>query len=109
MGLPLVLFLARVASVPAVGVESGPPFEHAANRLAAVLAMRYCLLIVKDGAVVHENYFHNGTHTMYEFDSLGKTAIAQVRHSSSGASLHSYGRHSLYRAGRRRGCHARPH
>jgi CubicO group peptidase (beta-lactamase class C family) len=81
--MPLVLFLAGVASVPAVGVESGPPFEHAANRLAAVLAMRYCLLIVKDGEVVHENYFHNDTHTMYELDSLGKTAVAQVRHSSA--------------------------
>ena len=87
--MPLVLFLAGVASVPAVGVESGPPFEHAANRLAAVLAMRYCLLIVKDGEVVHENYFHNDTHTMYELDSLGKTAVAQVRHSSAPPVTHA--------------------
>ena len=39
---------------------------------------RYCLLVVKDGEIVHESYFANTSETVYESDSLGKTATAAL-------------------------------
>jgi CubicO group peptidase (beta-lactamase class C family) len=39
---------------------------------------RYCVLIVKDGVIVHETTIANSTNTTYESDSLAKTATSLV-------------------------------
>ena len=39
---------------------------------------RYCLLVVKDGVIVHETYYANTSESVYESDSLAKTTTAAV-------------------------------
>lgn len=41
-------------------------------------ANRFCLLVVKDGVIMHEAVYANTTATVYESDSLGKTITASV-------------------------------
>ena len=40
--------------------------------------LRYCYLVVKGGAIVHEKYFANSSDTKYETDSAAKTMIAAL-------------------------------
>ena len=35
-----------------------------------------CLLVAKDGVIIHETYFSNTSESLYETDSLGKTSTA---------------------------------
>ena len=50
----------------------------AAATVAKLVPQRYCLLVVKDGVIVHESTYANTSSTTYESDSLAKTATALV-------------------------------
>ena len=52
--------------------------ERAAAAVAAYAGERYCLLVAKDGVIVHESYFSNTSSSVYESDSLGKTITAAL-------------------------------
>lgn len=49
-----------------------------ADEIAQLAAHRYCLVVVKDGTIIHESYYHNTSSSIYESDSLGKTITAAV-------------------------------
>lgn len=48
----------------------------AAEQIRVTANERYCLTVTKDGVIVHESYFSNTSSSLYETDSLGKTATA---------------------------------
>ena len=50
----------------------------AAKLTAKVAPERYCLLVVKDGVIIEEQYFGNTSESLYETDSLGKTAVVMT-------------------------------
>eukprot|EP00039_Didymoeca_costata_P018836 m.335179 g.335179 ORF g.335179 m.335179 type:complete len:657 (+) comp17530_c0_seq1:36-2006(+) len=50
--------------------------KAAADESADAALYRYCTVIVKNGYIVHEQYHHNNSETLYESDSMGKTATA---------------------------------
>lgn len=52
--------------------------KKASAEVARLAPERYCLLIVKDGVIVHETYYRNTSETTYEADSLAKTITAAV-------------------------------
>ena len=67
--------------------QRGPPEEHglsaaalsaAAQRIADTAPTRDCLLVVKNGILVHESYATGTESTQYETDSLGKVFTAAV-------------------------------
>lgn len=67
--------------------RTGVPEEHglstaelaaAAAAVQARAAERYCLVVVKDGVIVHESYFANTSESIYESDSLAKTFTAAL-------------------------------
>ena len=98
IGPVLVLLLASSATAgttaPPAGPGPGPwrrerPEQHglsspalaaAAAAVAALAPQRQCLLVVKDGALVHESYAvpGDGRTKVYETDSLGKIFTAGV-------------------------------
>ena len=51
--------------------------EEAAEAVGRIRE-RYCFLVFKGGALIHETYYHNTSETLYETDSLAKTMIAQL-------------------------------
>eukprot|EP00040_Diaphanoeca_grandis_P039718 m.259895 g.259895 ORF g.259895 m.259895 type:complete len:615 (+) comp38863_c0_seq1:70-1914(+) len=92
----LLVLLAVQASVVAAAAGLGPgrgewtvesPEKHglssaaleaAAKQIGVTANERYCLTVVKDGVIVHETYFSNTSASIYETDSLGKTATAAL-------------------------------
>ena len=49
----------------------------AAARTAEVIPVRDCFLLAKDGKIMYEEYYRdNGPETVYESDSMTKTATA---------------------------------
>lgn len=76
----------------AVGPGAGPwivgnPADHGLNSTLLEMAsravadrvpVRYCLVVTKDGRIMHEQYYANTSTTAYETDSLAKTATALV-------------------------------
>jgi CubicO group peptidase (beta-lactamase class C family) len=52
--------------------------EKAASRLHELVPQRYCLVVAKDGKLVHESYFANTSETLYETDSAGKVMTAAL-------------------------------
>ena len=91
----LVIVLATSSLGPGSGEWAVEPASHhglnasllaeAAATAARLVPERYCLLVVKDGVIVHETTFANTSNTTYESDSLAKTATALV----VGAALHA--------------------
>ena len=60
------------------GLDSAK-LKAAAELTAKVAPERYCLLVVKDGVLIHESYFGGNTSdSLYETDSLGKTVTAAM-------------------------------
>jgi len=57
---------------------SSKKLEAAATLLQESAPFRYCLVVVKDGKMVHESYFVNSSKTRYRTQSLGKTMIATM-------------------------------
>ena len=58
---------------------SAAALAAAATRVQAAAPERHCLLVVKDGVLVHERYFGNSTAaSKYESDSLGKQGTSLV-------------------------------
>ena len=86
------LLLLDTAALHSLGPGAGPwrvepPEAHglngtllaaAAETAARLVPERFCLLVVKDGVIVHESTFVNRSDTQYESDSLAKTATALV-------------------------------
>ena len=52
--------------------------EQAAQEIGERANERYCLVVAKDGVIVHETYYANTSATTYESDSLGKTVTAAL-------------------------------
>ena len=50
------------------------PFTTAAQKVEQI-KIRYCLLIIKNGTLISETYYHNNTDTTYETDSAAKTML----------------------------------
>ena len=89
-----MLGLATVPLLALAGLGPGPkewqvdtPENHgldsaklkaAAELTAKVAPERYCLLVIKDGYLIHESYFGNTSDSLYETDSLGKTVTAAL-------------------------------
>ena len=48
------------------------------HRYGRDFALVDCFLVVKDGELVHEQYYANHSSTTYETDSLAKTMVAQL-------------------------------
>ena len=67
----------RVEPPEAHGLD-GTLLAAAADTAARLVPERFCLLVVKDGVIVHESTFVNRSDTQYESDSLAKTATALV-------------------------------
>lgn len=62
---------------------SSAALDEAAERLSRELPHRYCFLVAKDGAVVHESYSANSSETLYSMDSamkLGTAALIGIAH-----------------------------
>ena len=94
MRLAAVPFMAAAATAAAPGLGPGrkewqidTPENHgldsatlsaAANLTAKVAPERYCLVVIKDGYLIHESYFGNSSEALYETDSLGKTTTAAL-------------------------------
>ena len=94
MRLAAVPFMAAAAAAAAPGLGPGrkewqidTPENHgldsaklsaAANLTAKVAPERYCLVVIKDGYLIHESYFGNSSEALYETDSLGKTTTAAL-------------------------------
>jgi CubicO group peptidase (beta-lactamase class C family) len=57
---------------------SAEALSSAAQRVADTVPTRDCLLVVKDGVLVHESYPTGGETQQYETDSLGKVFTAAV-------------------------------
>ena len=91
----VALALVQSAAAPVLGPGSGPwqrsaPEAHglstpalaaAASLVAALAPQRQCLLVVKDGVIIHETYAKtpgNGRGKEWETDSLGKIFTAGV-------------------------------
>jgi CubicO group peptidase (beta-lactamase class C family) len=64
-----------------------PPEQHglstallakAAETIRTRAQERYCLLVIKDGVIVHETYYANTSSSVYESDSLAKTTTAAL-------------------------------
>jgi CubicO group peptidase (beta-lactamase class C family) len=97
--LRMHVLLHVLASLAGLGPGAGPWFSEpaaahalnetllaaAADAIRALVPERYCLLIVKDGVIVHESTYANRSDTQYESDSLAKTATALV----IGAAVHA--------------------
>ena len=89
----LVTLVAHRAAADNLGPGSGPwksePAEKhglssaalaaAAVQVAAAAPQRHCVLVIKDGVLVHERYFGTSTaDSRYESDSLGKQGTSLV-------------------------------
>lgn len=59
------------------GLDSAK-LKAAAELTAKIAPERYCLLVIKDGYLIHESYFGNTSESLYETDSLGKTVTAAL-------------------------------
>ena len=44
---------------------SSAKLQQAAERIQDALPFRWCFVVVKDGVLVHESYFHNNSETLY--------------------------------------------
>ena len=52
--------------------------QRAAELIRTRAAQRYCLVVVKDGAIIHESYYANTSESVYETDSMAKTFTAAL-------------------------------
>ena len=57
---------------------SSAALAEAAAEVEQTTPYRYCLLVAKDGVIVHESYFHNTSDSVYETDSLGKSVTSAL-------------------------------
>jgi CubicO group peptidase (beta-lactamase class C family) len=86
-----LLLLAGVAAYAGPGPgawEVGAPAEHgldaaalaaAAERVAEAVPYRHCMVVVKDGRIMHERYAAGNTsESRFETDSVGKTMVAAL-------------------------------
>eukprot|EP00039_Didymoeca_costata_P003159 m.65612 g.65612 ORF g.65612 m.65612 type:complete len:641 (-) comp11747_c0_seq2:99-2021(-) len=69
---------AWVLEDPSVVSLSKEKLEASVESLVARGAFRYCTLIAKNGRLIFEKYHYNNSLSLYESDSMGKTAIAAV-------------------------------
>ena len=52
--------------------------QRAAELIRTRAAQRYCLVVVKEGAIIHESYYANTSESVYETDSMAKTFTAAL-------------------------------
>ena len=65
------------ATPESVGLDSAK-LAAAATAMQQAAPVRYCFVVAKRGVIVHESYYYNDSATVYEADSLSKTAVAEV-------------------------------
>jgi CubicO group peptidase (beta-lactamase class C family) len=67
----------RVESPERHGISEAA-MRRAAELIRTRAAERYCLVVVKNGAIIHESYFANTSESVYETDSMAKTFTAAL-------------------------------
>ena len=96
LGVLLAAFAAADAAATSAPAHLGPgrgawrvesPLKHgispesmqrAAELIRTRAAQRYCLVVVKEGAIIHESYYANTSESVYETDSMAKTFTAAL-------------------------------